>query len=169
VWVDHNRDLADFRQVIAAVEPGSRVLVVSVDPQDAPDHWAGVPRGRRLPWFCRLDFHLPALLTIERRAFFPYLFTVAAKQPLEVRAPFDVISVPEGQPPDWQSLMAGHEVHAARPAPYLAAWQSRFDYVLLLNAGAAGDPRGYLPDRLALLVATDVAAVYRIRPLGGTP
>ena len=49
VWFDHNRDLADFRQVIAAVEPGSRVLVVSVDPQDAPAYWATIARGRRDP------------------------------------------------------------------------------------------------------------------------
>ena len=169
VWFDHNRDLAEFRRVIAAVEPGSRVLVVSVDPEDAPDYWADAPRGRQIPGFFRLDFHLPALLTIERRAFFPYLFTVAEKQPLIVRPPFDRIAVPEGQPPDWQSLVVGYNVHPATPAPYLKDWQRNYDYVLLLDAGGAGDLRRFLPGRLALVTAADVAALYRVRPVGSAP
>lgn len=164
VWYDHNRDLADFRQVIASVQPGDRVLVVSVDPQDEPGYWSQVPRGRRIPGFFRLDFHLPALLTIEHHAFIPYLFTVAAKQPLQVRPPYNRISVPEGQPPDWQSLVQGTNVHPVTPAPYLADWQQHFDDVLLLNAGAAGDLSAFLPDRLRLVAARDVAALYRIRP-----
>jgi hypothetical protein len=169
VWLDHNRDLAEFRQVTAGVAPGSRVLVVSVDPDGAPNYWDNVPTGRRIPGFFRLDFHLPALLTIEHRAFIPYLFTVAAKQPMQVRPPFDRISVPQGQPPDWRSLELGHSVHPDRPAPYLADWQQHYDYVLLLNAGASGDLRRYLPDRLTLLASADVAALFRIlRPVPGT-
>lgn len=163
VWLDHNRDLTDFRQVIAQVPPGSRVLVVSVDPQDAPDYWANSPRGRKIPGFFRLDFHLPALLTIERRAFWPYLFTAEAKQPLVMRPPYDRISVPEGQPPDWQSLVLGYDVHLVTLAPYLAHWQQNFDYVLLLEAGGAANLSGFLPDKLHLLVARDIAALYRIR------
>jgi hypothetical protein len=163
VWLEHNRELADFRRVTEAVAPGSRVLVVSVDPEDAPGYWDGVPRGRRIPAFFRLDFHLPALLTIERRAFIPYLFTVVAKQPLAVRPPFDRISVPEGQPPDWQSLVVGYNVHPVTAAPYLADWQHHFDDVLLLNAGGAGDLRQFLPGELSLVAASDVAALYHIR------
>lgn len=162
VWYDHNRDLADLRQVMAAVPQGARVLVVTVDPQDAPAYWDHVPHGRRLPGFFRLDLHLPALLTIERHAFFPTLFTVRAKQPLIVRPPYDRISVPEGQPPDWQSLVLGYNVHPVTPAPYLADWQHHFDDVLLLEAGGAGDPATFLPDRLHLIVARDIAALYRI-------
>jgi hypothetical protein len=163
VWLERNRDLADFRRVIAAVQPGSRVLVVSVEPEDAPAYWAGVPRSRGIPGFFRLDSHLPALLLIERRAFFPYLFTVAAKQPLAVRPPFNRLSVPEGQPPDWRSLVLGYSVNPLVPAPYLRDWWRNYDDVLLLNAGGAGDLTRYLPDRLTLLAATDVAALFRIR------
>jgi len=163
VWWDHNRDLADFRQVTETIAPGSRVLVVSFDPEDASAYWAQVPRGRRIPLFFRLDFHLPALLTIEHRAFIPYLFTVAAKQPLAVRPPYDRISVPEGQPPDWQSLVVGYNLHPVTPAPFLIGWREGFDYVLLLNAGGAGDLRQFLPGDLALVAGSDVAALYRIR------
>ncbi len=164
VWLDHNRDLADLRQVITAVAPGSRVLVVSVDPQDAPDYWAGVPRGRGGPGSFRLDIHLPALLLIEHKAFFPCLFTVPTKQPLVLRPPYDQLGGIECQPPDWQSLVVGYSVHSIQPEPYLRNWQCNYDYVLLLNAGGAGDLQRFLPDHLALLAATDIAALYRIRP-----
>jgi hypothetical protein len=159
VWLDHNRDLADFRRVVASVTPGSRVLVVSVSEHDAPDYWRTRPRGRELPHVYSLDLHLPALLTIEHHAFFPYLFTVPGQHPLESRPPYDALSVAEGAPPDWHSLTDG------RPpaAPYLTDWQHQFDDLLLLDAGGAGDLHAYLPDRLTLVAASGVAALFRIR------
>ncbi len=163
VWFDHNGDLADFRRVTASVTPGSRVLVVSVDQQDAPDYWESSPRGRQLPNVFPLDFHLPALLMIEHQAFWPCLFTAPGKQPLVVRAPYDRISVPEGQAPEWHSLVVGYSVRPTTYAPYLTNWQRNFDYVLLLDAGGAGDLSHYLPDRLTLLASADVAALFRIR------
>jgi hypothetical protein len=80
--------------------------------------------------------------------------------------------VPEGHPPDWQSLVVGYNVHPVTAAPYLADWQHHFDAVLLLNAGGAGDLRQFLPGELTLVAASDVAALYRIRrdcrrPLAG--
>jgi hypothetical protein len=163
VWHTHNHDVSDMRQVVSAVPQGSRVLVVSVDPEDAPDYWRALPRGRDLPNYDRVDIHLPTLLLIERRAFPPCLFTVPTKQPLVLLAPYDRIGAPECQPPNWQSLVAGHRIPATRPGPDLRNWQRDYDYVLLLNAGGAGDLRRFLPDRLALLAATDVAALYRIQ------
>jgi hypothetical protein len=163
VWFDHNRDLADFRRVVSTVQPGSRVLVVSVDPEDVPDYWDTVPRGRRIPGFFRLDLHLPALLTIEHRAFWPYLFATPGEQPLVVRPPYDALAVGQGRPPDWQSLVVGYQVHPVTPTPYLKDWQRNYDYVLMLNAGGAGDLSHYVPDRLSLIAASDVAALFRIR------
>jgi hypothetical protein len=169
VWFDHNHDLADFRRVVSTVQPGSRVLVVSVDPVDVPDYWDSVPRGRRIPGFFRLDLHLPALLTIEHRAFWPYLFATPGEQPLVVRPPYDELSVGQGMPPDWQSLVVGYQVHPVTPTPYLRDWQRNFDYVLMLNAGGAGDLSRYLPDRLSLIAASDVAALFRIRRSAADP
>jgi hypothetical protein len=169
VWYGHNRDVADMRQVISAVPPGSRVLVVVVDPQDAPDYWNTLPRGRSIPEYSRIEFHLPALLLIERKAFWPCLFTMRAKQPLVPLPPYDRLSEPDCQPPDWQSLVVGYSVHPVTPSGYLTDWQSNFDYVLLLNAGGAGDLHSFLPNRLTLLAAADVAALYRIRSAGDTP
>ena len=159
VWIDHNHDLAEFRRVVASVTPGSRVLVVSVTEQEAPRYWRARPRGLELPHVYPLDLHLPALLTIEHRAFFPYLFTVPGQHPLQPRPPYDALSVAEGAPPDWQSLADDH----TPSAPYLADWQHQFDYVLLLDAGGAGDLHAYLPHHLTLLAASDIAALFRIR------
>jgi hypothetical protein len=166
VWYDHNRDVTDLRRVIAPVPPGARVLVVTVDPQDNPAYWDALPRGRGIPGHFRIEFHLPALLLIEHRAFFPCLFTVPSKQPLVTRPPYDRLGAPECQPPDWQSLVVGTSVHPVTPAPYLRDWQRNYDFVLLLNAGGAGDLRRFLPDRLDLLGAADVAALYRVRAPG---
>lgn len=169
VWYAHNGDVAEMREVMSFVPRGARVLVVSVDPQDNPDYWNALPRVRAIPSYFRLDFHLPALLLIERQAFLPCLFTVRAKQPLALLPPYDQIGAPECQPPDWQSLAVGHSIDPVTPAPYLNDWQHHYDEVLLLNAGGAGDPHSFLPDQLTLLAATDVAALYRIRVPDGVP
>jgi hypothetical protein len=169
VWHAHNQDLTDMRRVIAPVPRGARVLVVTVDPQDNPDYWNALPRGREIPELFRIEFHLPALLVIEHQAFFPCLFTVRAKQPLITLPPYDRLGAPECQPPDWQSLVVGYSVHPVTPAPYLRNWQRNYDFVLLLNAGGAGDLRRFLPERLTLLTSADVAALYRVRPPAPVP
>lgn len=162
VWYGHNQDVADMRQVIASVPPGARVLVVAVDPQDAPEYWTNLPRGREIPYYFRIEFHLPALLLLEHRAFWPCMFTEHLQQPVSLRPPYDRIGYPGCQPPDWQSLVVGYSVHPVTPAPYLADWRRNFDDVLLLNAGGAGDLSQYLPGVLHLIAARDVAALYRI-------
>jgi hypothetical protein len=50
--------------------------------------------------------------------------------------------------------------------PYVANWRSRFDYVLVLNAGVAGDLRNFLPDRLEFVDQTSFAALFRIKKKG---
>jgi hypothetical protein len=60
-------------------------------------------------------------------------------------------------------LVVGHQVAPVTPAPYLQDWRNNYDYVLLLNAGGAGNLDHFLPDVLRLVDAGDVAALYRIR------
>jgi hypothetical protein len=38
-----------------------------------------------------------------------------------------------------------------------------FDYVLMLEAGADADPRGFVPKYLELMSQTNFAALYRVR------
>jgi hypothetical protein len=164
VWYDHNADLKDMRQAIAPVPAGSRVLVVSLYPTDNPHYWLTMRSGRWIPGLFRTDIHLAALLLTERRAFWPLLFTARGKQPLVLRPPYDRLDGKQGEPPDYHVLE--HSISAAElsTSPYLAHWTTDFDYVLLLDAGGAGDLQRYLPDRLRLLTSSDFAALLRIVP-----
>jgi hypothetical protein len=165
VWAGHNADLAAFRQVIAGIRPAERVLPVQIEAADVPQFHAGQPRSR----FVLIDQpsieHLPALVLIEHDAFFPLLFTAAAKQPLRVRDAYAGSAAPEGLVPSYRELaVAAAGGPLPRDAPYLAHWQRDFDYVLLLYAGklAAAD-RPLLPDILEPVRQADIAALYRIR------
>jgi hypothetical protein len=161
VWYDHRRDLTELRASIAPVEAGARVLVVSAAPAASPAYLVDEPAGRRIPDLYRVDAHVAALLLIERHAFWPLLFASPSQQPVIVLPPYDAIARPLGEPPDYRRL-AGQGV-AAPDAPYLAGWPKTFDYVLLINAGAVGDPASVEPDRLELLNRSDMAVLYRVR------
>ena len=171
VWYSHNEDVSRMRQTIASVPPGARTLVVSLWPKDAPDYWDHMTRGRENPNFApygRLDFHLAALLTIERRAFWPLMFAAPSKQPLRTLPPYDRLAAADGSTPPpfkWLALAPDDPawVHILTTTPYLRDWSEHFDYVLLLLAGGAGDLSGYLPGRLELVERTDVAALFKVR------
>lgn len=165
VWWGHDREVADIRASIAPVEPGSRVLVASVDPKANLPYW--VSRGRR-PWiadFARTDNHHASLLTVERHAFWPHLFTLAGQQPLVALPPFDRLSAPAVAPPDYHLLDpdADPALYGKRP-PYLAGWAANFDYVLLLSAAGVDGMSPFLADRLEPLTGNATAALYRVRP-----
>ncbi len=176
VWYNERPDLAAVRETIKPIPPGSRVLVVVAqgpgggrfaawgDPALQP----GAPTGRFLSitgiptyWF------IGALITIERHAFWPLLFSSDSKQPLAVLPPFDQLAVANGALPRYQGL-ALDNIPAAdlKNFPYVANWRSRFDYVLVLNAGLAGNLRHFLPDRLEFLDQTNFAALFRIKKQG---
>ncbi len=161
-WERHGADLTAFRRTIAPVPAGSLVLVVRVSAQDSPQYWDAQPLARRarpMP----LDLHLPALLVLERHAFWPLLFADPAKQPLVVRPPFRDLALASGVPPDWHDLLTGRVGPGESPAPYLADWLHRFDYVLVLDSGGAARLDAMLPGRLDLVHAEDIAALYRVR------
>ena len=161
-WQRHGADLTAFRRTIASVPAGGLVLVVRVSAQDSPEYWDSQPLARRarpMP----LDLHLPALLVLERHAFWPLLFADPAKQPLVVRPPFQDLALPSGVPPDWHDLATGRVGPGESPAPYLADWRRRFDYVLVLDAGGAARLDTTLPGWVDLVHAEDIAALYRVR------
>jgi len=162
VWSHHDAQIADFRQVIAPVEPGERVLVVQT--QRNADPSAMVNRPDSVPAMVENDatMHLPALLVIEHKAFWPLLFTAAAKQPVKVNPPYDTISLPEGELP-WAGGLADLKPETLKWAPYLADWQHKFDWVLMLNPGDAKDGYSLPFDELELVNAGRVAVLYRIR------
>jgi hypothetical protein len=164
VWTDHRRDLAELRAVIADVPPGASVYMTNVPQDEAPAYWDAGPLSRRLSNTLRADFHLPALLLIERGAFWPVLFANPAQQPIELRPRYARLA------------RAGHDIpsHAelvAHPESGSAALRD-FDFVLVLEAGADADLPGFVPKYLELVSRTDFAALFRVRrdpQLRGSP
>lgn len=90
-WIDSRDDLADLRAAIDGVEPGARVLLAT---GSSGKRTMAPPARRTLPGIGRLTNHLPALLPVERRAFWPLLFADPAQQPVTILPPFDRMSQP---------------------------------------------------------------------------
>ena len=100
----HGHDIADLRRVIATVQPGTRVLVASVLPEEAPDYWQNVPLSRQLSLGIRLDRHLPALLLIERRAYWPFQFDNPSQQPMTTLPPYRELAERADLMPGYRAL-----------------------------------------------------------------
>lgn len=154
-WMDTRPDLADLRAAIANIEPGARVLVATGSTGERTVE----PTRRVLPGVYRLTNHLPALLVIERRAFWPLLFADPAQQPVTILPPFDRIAHPLAEPVDWSKLASEpYTPDTLQFARYLVQWRNNFDYVLLI------DPRPDFPNiaKLSPLHDGDFAKLYRI-------
>lgn len=140
-WYGYQEDVADLRRAAERIEPGSHVLIV----------WAGEQAGccktrdflqTQPPWRSSLVslpslIHLPSLITIERRAFVPTLFSHPGKQPLTVTKPFRdrCMAIYEGVPVDVRLLdhpeLATQSDHV-EPCPHYRDWRDKYDYLLLM-------------------------------------
>jgi PIN domain nuclease of toxin-antitoxin system len=163
-WTAHEADLAALRASIAAVEPGSRVLVATAQADATPAYWRDGPRSRTVTRFAPTGQHLGALLPLERGAFMPLLFSEPSQQPLAVRPPFDRLSARSSVPPDWR-LLTRDAWHAdeLELGPYLPGWQRSFDHVLVLMADAAPGLRAAVAERLEPVNAIGPFALFRVR------
>jgi hypothetical protein len=155
VWREHRRDVDDLRSVMATVPAGAPVYVTNVPQEEAPAYWDAHSRSRRLSNSLRLDYHLPALLLIERKAFWPILFANPAQQPIRLRPAYERLARGAHDIPAHATLVA----HPDRGAAAL----HDFDFVLMLEAGADPNPDDFLPGCLTPLSRTDFAALYRVR------
>ncbi|MDB5395890.1 MAG: hypothetical protein JWM91_3396 [Rhodospirillales bacterium] len=162
VWSGHDAQIADFRQVISPVGPGDRVLVTQAERNADPQAMVNRPDSVRAMRDNDSTMHLPALLVIEHKAFWPLLFTAATKQPVKVIAPYDAISLPEGELP-WVGSLAELDLATVKWAPYLPDWQQKFDWVLVMHPGDALGGYDLLPDRLEPARAGKIATLYRIK------
>jgi hypothetical protein len=125
-------------------------------PQDeAPAYWDAGPRSRRLSNTLRADYHLPALLLIERGAFWPVLFANPAQQPIRLRPAYARLAREAHDIPSHAALVAD-------PDSGSAALRD-FDFVLMLEAGADPDLAGFVPKCLSLMSRNDFAALFRVR------
>ena len=146
-WHEHQSDINDLRAVIASVPPGARVMVAEVTPAIASEYWRHVPLSRRLSVGFELDTHLPALLLIEHRAYWPFLFDNPSQQPVETLLPYKVLAEHAGTVTNYRAL----------------ADLCGYDFMLLLDAGGEPDLAHFAADRLALIKQLDIAALFRVR------
>ena len=97
----------------------------------------------------------PALLLIERGAFWPLLFANPAQQPIRLRPAYarlarEVYDIPS------------HAELVAHPDSGCAGLRD-FDFVLMLEAGSDPDLSDFVPKCLSLVSQTDFAALFRVR------
>ena len=161
-WSGRDAVLADFRQVIAPVAAGDRVLVVQAERNGDIDAMVNRPDSVRSMRDNDSTMHLPALLVFEHKAFWPLLFSAPSKQPVKVLPSYTELSLPEGELP-WIGGLADLDPGTLKFAPYLPGWEKKFDWVLVMRPAEA--PHGYdlLPDRLEPATQGKIAALYRIK------
>lgn len=106
VWHDWANYLTAFRGVIAQVEPGDVVLTVGMPRKAENNIWTSDATARRLSDGTILDTHLPALLLLEHRAWWPFLFDNPSQQPIETREPFRALAARIDASPDPIALLA---------------------------------------------------------------
>jgi hypothetical protein len=152
-WRGRAQDIADLRAALAFTGPGAKVLSSR---NELPDGVLG-GHGRTLSGFFRLDDNLPALMVIERRAFWPLLFADPSQQPIVDLAPCDQIAAAsQASPPEWRDLADDPSPAIKQITPQLTDWRRRFDYILTL-----GPPPPALRG-VSLVHAGAGASLYRI-------
>lgn len=104
VWSGHNQDLAELREVIDHVPPGSEVLAVDAPSAQVTPYWQAHRRNWMTAAYIKTYYHDAALLLTERHAFWPRLFTGLGKQPVVVNPPYRGRTAPEGELPDYHEL-----------------------------------------------------------------
>ena len=147
-WHGHTETIATLRSVIASVPTGSTVFVSTMRPENR----FGIADARRLSSGVSTTYHLPALLLIERRAWWPFMFDNESQQPIATRSPYLELA-----------LQADRMPEDRRQIPASACDLAGFDYVLML---------GRLVDAPAFLTPVAAAArvsLYRVAHAGCPP
>jgi len=164
VWVHSQRDLADLRQTIKPVTPGSRVLAADVIYHDNPDWYLAMPMSRRLPDVAATYWHLASFVLLDRHAFWPNIFAEESQQPIAINEPYRQLEAVRSPPLNYIDL-AMRQVPESELArfPFLADWKNKFDYVLVLNAEGAPNLDHFLPNQLQLVERQGIAALFRIK------
>ena len=149
--------ITQTRRVLAAMPPGSRLLVL-----DDAGLTETVPAVARNAFW-----HIPLLAVIDRDAFVPYLFT--GFMTVHPRASVADASTPSGRPIDIRELNDGlsnpgtpgdHIPDGNGGRVYWNGWPRKFDFLLVQHTAI----RSPLPPVVQLVASSEVADLYRITP-----
>jgi hypothetical protein len=133
-WQQIDVYVQEFRQAIALLPQGARVLVAQADEADGP---AALNDGMS---------HIPCLAVIGRSALVTSLFTVSGKQILGVRHPYsEIVDRDDGYLPNMSQLIAAEGLTPASD-PFWATWFQDHDYVFEMFG--APDSENANPERL---------------------
>ena len=129
--------------------PGDVVLTVQLRRGGRRSIWTAAASPGRLSDGTTVDGHLPALLLIEHRAWWPYLFDNLSQQPIETREPFRTAATLVDSSTDPIALLAGD-------APVMRL----FTHVLVFRGPEAAH---ITVPWLRLLASNEEAALYAVR------
>ena len=163
-WAGVQQDLPDFEALGGVLPAGARVLVttVTVD-EDRARYFRDQPRWRELRGLSPAFYHWAALWVVERHIFDPLTFDNPGQQPLAVAPAYQALITPGGLPLDYRDLIPGHSPESPAIAAYLEGWNQKFDYVVVLSAGRAGQLDQLAQAPLTQIGKTDIAALYAVR------
>jgi hypothetical protein len=121
VWHDWTSYLAEFRSVIEPVRPGDVVLTVRLRRESEHDLWTAIATGRYLSDGTVVDGHLPGLLLIEHRAWWPFLFDNDSQQPIQGRQPYRALGWKIDSSPNPIALLVD-DASASRLVTHVLIW-----------------------------------------------
>ncbi len=147
-WASHAETLAALRTIEALVQPGQTVLSATIS---RPEGSSAPPPASRLSNGTGTATHMPALLLIDRQAWWPAMFSKTAQQPIIIKEPYGRLARRTGLVRLAGELQASNAVNLCG-----------FDRVLLLRDGASTDPATFNSYRLHLVQANQVAALYDV-------
>lgn len=161
-WRQFDKRQLQFRDAIALIEPGSKVLT-ALDRLKI-DAWKGAERPE-------VFLHMTALTVVEASSYDPLLFTDRRQQNVSIRSRFARIDALQGKPPLSEKL---NEIVVSRakawgadenlrnrqdPAGYWVDWTNDFDYLIRFSFVF---PRTDLKGSLKLLKSGDWFDLYKI-------
>ncbi len=156
VWSRWAGDLAAFREVIAFVPEGAIAMTVRTPMTPGPSPKTWLADARTLSDGTATDTHLPALLTIERRAWWPFLFDNPSQQPIAVPPPYNLLA----ERTDAMSDPIGWLVGGAPDA-------ALYTHLLVLGEISGPALSGLLsgPRKLTRVAGNGTASLFAVAPL----
>lgn len=162
-WADYDRQYTEFRQALANVPPGAKIVTVL-------DSAALSDKSDQPYW------HMAEFAIVDRGAFTPLMFTTKGQHVVQLKAPYDRLAAAtaqQGSPPDVTELdyladsRTDLDPDIDEYYPYLKGFQCHFDVALVIrgesDSSEQSDP-DMLPKFLSLRKAGSFFALYDIHP-----